>query len=159
MMWGGGWVSPPPQFIKPFSPLELPVHVAQQRGDSRAHRLVADEHHNRDCRQDQRIFRHCLATLILAHLHKHPRDLVHFPCPPSVHFFGRDWPLSPYSTGLRSHSLRRPGAEADRSAAEENLRASQLFYFAKSRLIESISRAIYIYSVISSTFLLHRRLR
>src|ERR1700733_6877986 len=74
--------------------LQLAVHAGKQRGDGRAHRLVAHEHHYRDCGEDKRVFGHRLSALILTHLHKHSRDFVH--CPESSWFFiGRNWPLSP----------------------------------------------------------------
>jgi len=74
--------------------LELPVNAAEQRGDGRAHRLVAHEHNDCDRRQDQRVFRHRLSLRILPSLHNHFRDLFHSRVLLDQ-FFGRNWPLSP----------------------------------------------------------------
>src|ERR1700690_171013 len=80
-----GWrmFRPPPHRFHPTriggsSGLERPVNGGEQRGDGRTHGLVADEHYDRDCGEDQRVFSHRLAALILTHLNKHVRDLFHF---------------------------------------------------------------------------------
>src|SRR5258708_16418780 len=79
-MWGGGRVAS----ATPFGTfvlllLELAVHGGEQRGDGRAHRLVADEHYDRDVGHDHRVLSHRLSLLKLPSLPKHSYDLVHRP--------------------------------------------------------------------------------
>src|SRR5579863_1653145 len=73
---GGGWVGSATPGFHP-SCLELAVHVGQQSPDVRTHGLVADEHHYRDCGEDQRVLSHCLTAMILAHRYEQFRDLFH----------------------------------------------------------------------------------
>src|SRR5580692_10577808 len=91
--WTGGGSSPPPGLeIRPMLELELGVHGAEQRGDSRAHLLVGNEHDDGDGRHDQRVLSHRLAVLALGHLYKQFRQLIHFPCP-SVRLSFTDQPM------------------------------------------------------------------
>jgi len=66
--------------------LELAIQAGQQRRHSRAHGLVADENHDRDRRHYQGVLGHGLTALILAHFHKHPRELVHCPVSSAMSF-------------------------------------------------------------------------
>src|ERR1019366_2121025 len=81
--WRMGY-SATPEFHR--SRLELAVHVDQQGLDGRSHGLVANEHHNRDCGEDQRVFRHRLTSRELIALHIQFPDHIHFPCPPVLFF-------------------------------------------------------------------------
>src|SRR5579862_2138785 len=87
---GGG--VPPPVSPVSFMPkigarLELAVYAAQQGGDRRAHGLVANENHDRDCRENQRILSHRLSAREPICLHVHLPDQIHFRVPPSVCVF------------------------------------------------------------------------
>src|SRR3984957_11188585 len=113
--------------------LQLGVDRAEQRGDGRAHRLIADEHHDCDGGHDQRVLSHRLSLLKLPSLHKHSDDLVHCPVSSFSLLIGRNWPLSPLIDSIYS-SLRSAGPRRQSSPfPRRRTRASLVTTFTVSR--------------------------